>query len=173
VPNGKQEGEMMNIEVQQPQPFDLVGSKILIAGNAVGFESHLSITVTEGHDQVVGAAHAGSTSIRQFQAEIDIPADVAFTLNRLFVTIADDSGGEEGAPIPMVTVPVLYGPMILDDYAGYWEHEVVSGDTLSALALRYYGDAAEYPVIHQANQHIVSDPDLIFPGQVLRIPRAF
>ena len=163
----------MNIEIQQPKPFDLVGSKILIAGNAVGFEGHLSITVTEGHDEVVGAAHAGSTSIRQFQAEIDIPADVAFTLNKLFVTIADDSGGEDGVPVPMVTVPVLYGPMILDGYTGYWEHEVASGDTLSALALRYYEDASKYPVIHQANQHIVSDPNLVFPGQVLRIPQPF
>lgn len=63
--------------------------------------------------------------------------------------------------------------MILDGYVGYWNHEVVWGDTLSALAQRYYDDASKYPVIHQANQHIVSNPDLIFPGQILRIPRNF
>ncbi len=160
----------MNIEILQPKPLDLVGSKVMVAGNAVGFEGYLTITVSEGHDEVVGAAHAGSTAIRQFQASIEIPDDVAFKLSRLFVTVADDGGGGE-APIPMVTVPVLYGPLILEGYSGYWLHDVARGDTLSALAQRYYGDASMYPVIHQANQHIVTDPNLIFPGQALRIPR--
>ena len=163
----------MNLEILQPKPFDLVGSTILIAGNAVGFEGHLSIRVSEGHDEVTGSAHAGSTAIRQFQASIDIPEDAAFKLNRLFVTVADDSGGDDEAPIPTVTVPVFYGPMILDGYMGYWNHEVVVGDTLSKLALHYFEDASMYPVIHQANQHVVSNPDLIFPGQILRIPRNF
>lgn len=164
---------MMNIEILQPKPFDLVGSRILVAGNAVGFEAHLTIRISEGHDEVVGAATAGSTSIRQFQAGIDIPADTAFKLNRVFVTVADDSGGDDEAPVPMVTIPVLYGPLILEGYSGYWNHDVVPGDTLSALAQRYYEDSSKYPVIQQANQHIVPNPNLIFPGQTLRIPRNF
>ena len=162
----------MNIDIQQPRPFDLVGSKILIAGNAVGFESHLTIRVSDGHDEVVGAATAGSTSIRQFQASIDIPGDVAFTLTRLFVTVTDDSGGGEG-PIPTVTLPVLYGPMILPGYTGYWLHEVVAGDTLTSLAQHYFDGSSNWQPIQQANQHLVSDPNLIFPGQLLRIPRNF
>ncbi len=161
----------MNIDIQQPQPFDLVGGTILIAGNAVGFESHLSITVTEGHDEVTGAATAGSTAIRQFQASIEIPASNEFKLNRLFVTLTDDSGGEDGASVPTAMVPVLYGPMILPGYTGYWEHEVVAGDTLSALAQQYYENQSMFTIIQQANQHIVSDPNLIFVGQNLRIPR--
>ena len=76
-------------------------------------------------------------------------------------------------PVPTVTVPVLFGPKILAGYVGYWEHEVIAGDTLSAIARRYYEDGSMYPVIQQANQHIVPDADLIFPGQILRIPRAF
>ena len=35
----------MNITILQPQPFDLVA--IMIAGNAVGFEGHLSVNVSE------------------------------------------------------------------------------------------------------------------------------
>lgn len=161
----------MNIEIQQPQPFDLVSSTILIAGNAVGFESHLTIKVEDGHAEVTGAATAGSTSIRQFQASIDIPPDTPFKLTRLFVTLADDSGGGDESPIRQATVPVLYGPLILPGYTGYYEHRVVSGDTLSALARRYYDDAGKASVIQQANQHIVPDADLIFVDQVLRIPR--
>jgi len=162
---------MVNIHIQQPQPFDLVGNEILIAGYAVGFEAHLTIKVTEGHDEVIGAAQAGSTSLRQFQAAITIPDNVGFTLNRLFVSLADDSGGDDEAPIPTVTVPVLYGPLILPGYLGFWEHEVVAGDTLSGLAQRYFEDAGNWQPIQQANQHIITDPNLIFPGQILRIPR--
>lgn len=37
----------MNITILQPQPFDLVVVAIMIAGNAVGFEGHLSVNVSE------------------------------------------------------------------------------------------------------------------------------
>jgi nucleoid-associated protein YgaU len=49
-------------------------------------------------------------------------------------------------------------------------HTVASGDTLSAIAQHYYGDAMKYPVIFEANKPMLSDPDRIYPGQVLRIP---
>lgn len=49
-------------------------------------------------------------------------------------------------------------------------HEVVSGDTLSKIAKYFYGDPMKYPVIFEANQPMLTDPDLIYPGQVLRIP---
>ncbi len=49
-------------------------------------------------------------------------------------------------------------------------HEVESGDTLSKIAKHFYGDPMKYPVIFEANQPMLTDPDLIYPGQVLRIP---
>ena len=49
-------------------------------------------------------------------------------------------------------------------------YTVVSGDTLSAIAQRYYGKATRWPAIYEANRDKLSDPDKIFPGQVLRIP---
>lgn len=49
-------------------------------------------------------------------------------------------------------------------------YEIVSGDTLSAIAKRYYGKASEYPRIFEANREIIKDPDLIFVGQKIRIP---
>jgi nucleoid-associated protein YgaU len=45
---------------------------------------------------------------------------------------------------------------------------VVSGDTLSDIAERFYGDGNKYLVIAEASG--VSNPDLIEPGQVLTIP---
>ena len=159
----------MNIEILQPKPFDLVGSTIMIAGNAVGFEGHLSITVSEGHVEFTGAAMAGAIALRQFQATIEIPENPLFQLDRLFVTVTDDSAGGEGT-IPTVHVPVFYGPRILPGYIGYRNYTVAPGDTLSAISTAHFGDASQVSAIQRANAHLISDPNLIFPGQELRIP---
>ena len=47
---------------------------------------------------------------------------------------------------------------------------VQKGDTLSKIAVEYYGDARLYTKIFEANRDILSDPDKIKPGQKLRIP---
>ena len=49
-------------------------------------------------------------------------------------------------------------------------HDVVRGDTLSAIVKTYYGDASKYPAIFEANKPMLSHPDKIYPGQKLRIP---
>ncbi len=49
-------------------------------------------------------------------------------------------------------------------------HVVQSGDTLWAIAQEYLGNGNRYPEVFEANTPMLSDPDLIFPGQVLRIP---
>lgn len=49
-------------------------------------------------------------------------------------------------------------------------HDVVRGDTLSAIAKKYYGDANKYPAIFEANKPMLNHPDKIYPGQKLRIP---
>lgn len=49
-------------------------------------------------------------------------------------------------------------------------HTVVRGDTLSAIAKACYGNANAYMKIFEANKPMLSDPNKIYPGQVLRIP---
>ena len=49
-------------------------------------------------------------------------------------------------------------------------YEVVSGDTLGKIAQKYYGKASAYMKIFEANKDILTNPDLIKPGQKLRIP---
>ena len=51
-------------------------------------------------------------------------------------------------------------------------HTVVRGDTLSAIAKKFYGNANKYPLIFEANKPMLSHPDKIYPGQMLRIPPA-
>ena len=49
-------------------------------------------------------------------------------------------------------------------------HTVVSGDNLSKIAKKFYGDANKYPLIFEANKPMLKHPDKIYPGQLLRIP---
>lgn len=49
-------------------------------------------------------------------------------------------------------------------------YPVAKGDTLSAIAKRLYGNANLYPKIFEANRPMLSHPDKIYPGQVLRVP---
>lgn len=50
-------------------------------------------------------------------------------------------------------------------------YEVKSGDSLSKIAKAFYGDAMKYPTIFEANKPMLTDVDLIYPGQMLRIPK--
>ena len=49
-------------------------------------------------------------------------------------------------------------------------YTVVHGDTLSKISKQYYGDANKYNAIFEANKPMLKSPDLIYPGQMLRIP---
>ncbi|MBP1119835.1 MULTISPECIES: peptidoglycan-binding protein LysM [Pseudomonas] len=49
--------------------------------------------------------------------------------------------------------------------------EVKSGDTLSAISKRVYGDANQYQKIFEANKPMLKSADKIYPGQKLRIPK--
>ena len=51
-------------------------------------------------------------------------------------------------------------------------YTVVSGDSLSKIAKKFYGDANQWKKIFDANTDKIKNPDLIHPGQVLTIPAA-
>ncbi|MBN1562186.1 peptidoglycan-binding protein LysM [candidate division KSB1 bacterium] len=50
-------------------------------------------------------------------------------------------------------------------------YTIQKGDTLSKIAKAYYGNAMKYPVIFEANREVIRDANLIYPGQVIRIPK--
>jgi nucleoid-associated protein YgaU len=74
-------------------------------------------------------------------------------------------GGSSTAAPPVTTKPVA-GSGTGGNYI------VVKGDSLSKIAKREYGDANKWRMIYEANQDLIKDPDLIYPGQSLRIPQA-
>jgi len=50
-------------------------------------------------------------------------------------------------------------------------YTIQSGDSLSAIAKRYYGNAMAYTKIFEANKEVIKDPDKIYPGQKIFIPK--
>src|SRR4051794_28375266 len=100
------------------------------------------------------------------------PASVsgaAFQLDRLFVEVFEESA-QDGSEINKVIVPVIYGPRIVAGYIGYRLHVVPRGDTLSKIARDHYRDPRRFNDILRAKPPVISNPNLIFPGQQLKIP---
>ncbi|MGW8378157.1 Gmad2 immunoglobulin-like domain-containing protein [Streptomyces sp. ODS28] len=160
----------MTNRIDQPRPLDLVGNPVQVGGVGTGYEATLYYRIGEGHDELTGHFQAGGGSGEhgQFQIQVDT-GHAAFKAERLLVQVFEVDQ-KDGSEIHMVTVPCLYGPLIVPGYYGYREHKVLKGDTLSALAKTYYGDASLYTRIVRANPDQITDPGKIFPGQVLRIP---
>lgn len=57
-----------------------------------------------------------------------------------------------------------------EDAIGEQTYTVQSGDTLSHIAEQFYGTAGAWKQIFEANRDQLDDPDLIKPGQVLKVP---
>lgn len=69
------------------------------------------------------------------------------------------SGSASTAPAPVDT------PL-----AAERTYTVKSGDTLSKIAKREYGDANDWHKIYEANKDVIKNPDLIYPGQTFKLP---
>lgn len=75
---------------------------------------------------------------------------------------------DDGAPAPdPIAALAARSP---DDAGGGSTYEVVSGDTLWAIAARFLGDGSRWREIFEANRDQIGNPNLIYPGQRFRIP---
>ncbi len=80
------------------------------------------------------------------------------------------SGSSTTAAEPAAPLPDLAAPT---GTTGKGQtYTVVSGDSLSKIAKRYYGDANQWNRIYEANRDQIKNPDLIHPGQRFTIPGA-
>jgi nucleoid-associated protein YgaU len=79
-----------------------------------------------------------------------------------------NSGGSSTAR----TAPGAAEPTGTSGSASSKTYVVVNGDSLSKIARREYGDASKWHRIYDANRDIIKDPDLIYPGQELKVPGA-
>jgi len=71
---------------------------------------------------------------------------------------------------PVQTVAPAATPAPVATPAAPQSHTVVSGDTLSKIARKYYGSSGDWQQIAEANKAILPDPTKLKPGMVLTIP---
>lgn len=161
-----------SFRVDQPRPNDLVGETLLLAGMGGGFEATIDIRVLDGDGKILVETHTMSTNLTSpWQASIDLPSPPPTP--RGVVQVGPSTGADEHPG--MVSVPVLFGTAITPGFRSYFHYTVQAGDTLSAIAAAqaplYIGNG--WRPIFEANRHIISDPDLIHPGMILRLPSDF
>lgn len=75
------------------------------------------------------------------------------------------AGNTQG--VTEVRIDNMEAPTPADDVQYY---TIESGDSLSKVAKEFYGNAMDYTKLFEANKEVIEDPDLIYPGQKIRIP---
>jgi nucleoid-associated protein YgaU len=159
------------ISVRHPRPHDLVDDPVEIAGVGTGFEGTLQARLRNHAGAEIAQRHfnAGGTGIwGNFFFRIDVPSVPSRPRGTLEVF---EFSAEDGTEINKRVIPIVYGRALIDPFHGFTIHTVEPGDTLSAIAETFYGDASKFRIIFAANRNQLDDPDEIVPGQVLRIPQ--
>lgn len=152
------------------------GEKLFGHGEAKAAQEAAAAAPTQENVDAANAAAAGAikTYIDTMGLSCD---DLAVKFDGNYVTVsgcAPDQSTKEKIILSAGNVSGVLG--VYDDLtvatsepeATYYT--VVRGDTLSKIAKEQYSDASKYPVIFEANKPMLSHPDKIYPGQVLRIP---
>ena len=163
-------GRFPAVIVEQPQPFDIVDDPIRIGGIGRAFEGTISTRAldAEGNTLARSFVQGGAIALGTFQGELALGAVPPSPHGTLEIGPAPVT--DEGPPPERVVIPIVFDRALDETYFGFHPHAVVPGETLSGLAEAFYGDASLVRRIFEANRNLISDPDVIFPGQILRIP---
>jgi nucleoid-associated protein YgaU len=126
----------------------------------------------------LAAATAIATYIGTQNLSVD-GLDVAFDGATGTVSVAGEAADQATKEKVILCCGNVHGVSQVDDAMTVREpadessyYTVVRGDTLSAIAKAQYGNANAYMKIFEANKPMLSNPDKIYPGQLLRIPPA-
>ena len=112
--------------------------------------------------------------------ELNLPiTDLSLLVNGDVVTVYGQAETQVAKELVVLTVGNNVDIGSVDDRMSVVEpepveatfYEVKSGDSLSKIAKAQYGDANKYNAIFEANKPMLKDPNLIYPGQMLRIPQ--
>lgn len=133
-------------------------------------------------EKIFGGSEAQAATPDELKKELDKHGlnaddlDIAVDGDKIVVkgTTADSSTAEKiaialGNTIGVAEVDNQLTTENKDSESNFYT--VVSGDTLSKIAKAQYGDANDYMKIFEANKPMLTHPDKIYPGQVLRIPK--
>ena len=159
------------ITVRQPQAHDIVDDPIEVCGIGTGFEGTLSVRVRDGNGAILvndTFMVGGTGTWANFHLTVPLPG-IPPTPNGTVILFEESA--ENGQPINVVPVPVVFGRALIDPYIGFTQYQVAVGDTLSKIAQEFYGSGALFTRIFEANRDQLTDPDVIHVGHVLRVPQ--
>jgi nucleoid-associated protein YgaU len=115
---------------------------------------------------------AGSMGvIASFQMQLPLD-QTPVTVEGTVQVYAPSPRGEPGDEFAgMVSVPVLLGPAVGSADGNFYVYRVESGDTLTKVAQQFLSDGQRWKDIYAVNRDVIgNNPNLIHPGQQLRIP---
>ncbi|WP_346899998.1 peptidoglycan-binding protein LysM [uncultured Roseibium sp.] len=125
------------------------------------------------------AAESSAEAIEKEVAELGLDGDVKVEVNGDTVKIAGAAPTQEAREKLILAAGNVLGISKVEEEISVSSsepeasfHTVEKGDTLWKVAEKAYGNGAKYQAIFEANKPMLSDPDKIYPGQVLRIPAA-
>jgi len=162
--------------LQIPEPEgDLKAAKNLSVG-AIDYDEKGNVALsgkgTPGRDvriylenKPVGDAKVDDDGNWAFQPDSEIPAGN--------YTLRADQLDPSGKVISRIEIPFkreAADDVILAKGGVEIRAVVQPGNSLWRIARRMYGEGTQYTMIYQANQDQIKDPDLIFPGQIFKLP---
>jgi len=158
--------------------FKNAGEKLFGTGEAKAAQE--AATAAPTPDKVAALSTAAGQAITRYIAAQSLSTaglDVAFDAPSATVTVAGSVADQATKEKILLCCGNVAGVEKVNDLLvvntpapeAQW-HTVVSGDNLSKIAKQFYGDANKYPLIFEANKPMLSDPNKIYPGQMLRIP---
>jgi nucleoid-associated protein YgaU len=153
--------DAFGIQLRQPLAGDLIGRTLAIAALGTAFEASYGwVLRTVDGPLADGSFTAGSMGLMEsFVHEAAVGTD--FVGPATIELFGDDPTGERDPGLDTQSVPVI----VIGGMQGYSLHQVVRGDTLTAIA-RDTGSTVQKIAV--ANR--LQDPNRILVGQVLRIP---
>ena len=158
------------IEVRQPREHDVIARDFTIAGFGTGFEATVAWRLLSEAEDVLGEGllqGVGSMGVLDdFGHDVSLPGSVdARGAHVLLQVYGDDPSGQHspGTDLNQVRVTLFTG------LQGWKLYEVVRGDNLTSIA-RDQGQDTRAGDVFEANRDKLTDPNRVFPGQVLRVP---
>ena len=153
--------DVYGIHLRQPQAWDVVGRRVAIAALGTAFEASYT-WVIRAPDGVLaeGSFTAGAMGLLEsFVHEAAVETD--YIGQATFELAGDDPRGERDMGLDTQSVPII----VIGGMEGYQLHQVVRGDTVSAIARATGSTVAKIAAASR-----LRDPDKIQIGQVLRVP---
>lgn len=158
--NGFQKADVFLDKLEQlkasQKPFQFIVSRIFPNGKLL-FDTNIKVSLEDYkiiEDSKNGFDVNVEIKLKQYRDYGTKTVNVTIKQSKPVATV-QNTRPAESSPAPKVTAK---------------SYAVAKGDTLWAIAKKYYGDGSKYTKIFEANKGVLKNPNVIYPGQVLALP---